>query len=117
MLRTYELSRTSGIPLYEQLYRALREDILSGALPGGAKLPSKRTLAEHLTVSKITVETAYTQLLAEGYITSQQRSGLKSCSQPHSSRSRAAVCRSVPQSQRHPSAALPHCSPFPSGQS
>ena len=75
MLRTYELSRTSGIPLYEQLYRALREDILSGALPGGAKLPSKRTLAEHLTVSKITVETAYTQLLAEGYITSRQRSG------------------------------------------
>ena len=75
MLRTYELSRTSGIPLYEQLYRALREDILSGALPGGAKLPSKRTLAEHLTVSKITVETAYTQLLTEGYITSRQRSG------------------------------------------
>lgn len=75
MIRTYSLSHTAKEPLYEQLYDAIRQDILSGRLSGGEKLPSKRALAEHLSVSKITVETAYAQLLAEGYITSRQRAG------------------------------------------
>ena len=75
MIRTYPLSHTAKKPLYEQLYDAVRQDILSGRLSGGEKLPSKRALAEHLSVSKITVETAYAQLLAEGYITSRQRAG------------------------------------------
>lgn len=75
MIRTYELSHCEKMPLYEQLYRAIRADILSGELKSGEKLPSKRVLSEHLSVSKITVETAYSQLLAEGYITSRQRAG------------------------------------------
>ena len=75
MLRTYALTRGTGTPLYEQLYRAIRQDILTGQLPGGTKLPSKRALAEHLSISKITVETAYAQLLAEGYLTARERSG------------------------------------------
>lgn len=74
MIQTYSLDR-SGAPLYEQLYRALKADILSGALPGGEKLPSGRALSEHLGVSRVTVETAYAQLLAEGYITSRERAG------------------------------------------
>ena len=56
MIRTYELSHESKTPLYVQLYEAIRADILSGSLPGGEKLPSKRALAEHLSLSKITVE-------------------------------------------------------------
>ena len=75
MIRTYELSHDTKIPLYAQLYEAIRADILSGTLPGGEKLPSKRALAEHLSLSKITVETAYAQLLEEGYLTSRERSG------------------------------------------
>lgn len=75
MIHTYELSRSEKTPLYEQLYRAIRRDILSGALAGGEKLPSKRQLAEHLSISKITVETAYAQLLAEGYISARERAG------------------------------------------
>ncbi len=74
-MRTYVLSPNGKTPLYEQLYRALKEDILSGAIAGGEKLPSKRTLAEHLNISRITVEKAYDQLLAEGYILSRPRSG------------------------------------------
>ena len=58
---TYELKKAPGVPLYEALYRAIRGDILSGRLQPGEKLPSKRALAEHLEVSKITVETAYSQ--------------------------------------------------------
>ncbi len=72
---TYELKKQPGIPLYEALYRCIREDILSGRLMPGQKLPSKRALAQHLEVSNITVEAAYDQLLAEGYIRSQERVG------------------------------------------
>ncbi len=74
-MRTYVLDPGKRTPLYEQLYEALKEDILSGALPGGEKLPSKRALAEHLNVSRITVENAYLQLVTEGYLLSRPRSG------------------------------------------
>ena len=72
---TYELKKSPGVPLYEALYRCIRGDILSGALRPGEKLPSKRALAENLEVSKITVETAYSQLLSEGYICSKEKIG------------------------------------------
>ena len=72
---TYELKKAPGVPLYEALYRCIRGDILSGVLRPGEKLPSKRALSQHLEVSKITVETAYSQLLAEGYICSREKVG------------------------------------------
>ena len=72
---TYELKKSPGVPLYEALYRCIRGDILSGRLPPGTKLPSKRALAQNLEVSKITVEGAYEQLLAEGYIRSLEKVG------------------------------------------
>ncbi|MBP3673812.1 MAG: PLP-dependent aminotransferase family protein [Oscillospiraceae bacterium] len=72
---TYELKKSPGVPLYEALYRCIRGDILSGALKPGEKLPSKRALAQNLEVSKITVEGAYGQLLAEGYIRAQEKVG------------------------------------------
>ena len=74
-MRTYVLDAAVKMPLYEQLYRAIKNDILSGTICGGEKLPSKRALAEHLNISCITVENAYEQLLAEGYIVSRPRSG------------------------------------------
>ena len=72
---TYELKKVPGVPLYEGLYRCIRGDILSGVLKPGEKLPSKRALAQHLEISKITVETAYSQLLSEGYICSREKVG------------------------------------------
>ena len=72
---TYELKKSPGVPLYEALYRCIRGDILSGNLRPGEKLPSKRALAQNLEVSKITVETAYNQLLSEGYIRSREKVG------------------------------------------
>ena len=62
-MRTYTLKKQPGLPLYESLYRAIREDILTGALRPGEKLPSKRALASNLEVGKTTVEGAYNQLL------------------------------------------------------
>ena len=72
---TYELKKSPGVPLYEALYRCIREDILSGKLSAGEKLPSKRALAAHLEVSKVTVEGAYSQLLEEGYLRSEEKVG------------------------------------------
>ncbi len=72
---TYSMEDRGGLTLYEYLYRRIREDILSGVLRVGEKLPSKRALAEHLGVSVITVEGAYQQLEAEGYIRARPRSG------------------------------------------
>ena len=72
---TYVFDRKGKAPLYEQLYDCIRRDITSGRLRCGAKLPSKRTLAEHLGVSKVTIEAAYAQLAAEGYIYSVEKKG------------------------------------------
>lgn len=60
---------------YYSLYAAIRGDILAGKLKSGERLPSKRALAENLSVSVITVQNAYDQLLAEGYIRAKERSG------------------------------------------
>ncbi len=65
----------SGGSLYMQIYSDIRRDILFGRLTEGEKLPSKRELAERLRVSLITVENAYAQLIAEGYIRAVERSG------------------------------------------
>ena len=72
---TYELKKAPGQPLYESLYRCLRQDILDGKLACGEKLPSKRALAENLKVSRITVENAYEQLASEGYLRTEERVG------------------------------------------
>ena len=71
----YVIERGADSPAYMQLYRQLRGDILSGALPLGSKLPSKRTLAEELGLSLITVEHACALLADEGYIETRERSG------------------------------------------
>lgn len=74
-MRTYHLNAADKTPLYEQLYRSLRQDILSGVIVGGEKLPSRRQLATHLHISQMTVETAYNQLLEEGYLIAMPRKG------------------------------------------
>lgn len=69
---TYQLDEKNK---YYSLYYLIREDILHGQLKAGEKLPGKRSLAAHLSVSVITVQNAYEQLLAEGYIVSEERRG------------------------------------------
>lgn len=69
----------SGVPLYRQLTNFVKSEIKSGSLKAGEKLPSKRILAAHLKVSQNTIETAYEQLCAEGYIRSIPKSGFFVC--------------------------------------
>lgn len=76
---TLGLMRGDGAPLYRQLYRHIVEEIASGGLAAGEKLPSKRRLAADLRVSVSTVETAYQMLVAEGYIAARAKSGFTVC--------------------------------------
>ena len=62
-------------PVYIQLYKQLRDDIIGGSYPYRTKLPSKRNLAEECGVSVITVEHAYALLCDEGYVEARERSG------------------------------------------
>lgn len=61
--------------LYRQLYEQMKEGVLSGKLPADSKLLSVRELAAELSISRNTVESAYLELCAEGYIYSKPRSG------------------------------------------
>ena len=65
---TLTLDGDSRVPLYEQLYRYFAQEIQSGRIPAGTKLPSKRSLCAHLGVSRSTVENGYAILVAEGYV-------------------------------------------------
>ncbi|MBQ9802170.1 MAG: PLP-dependent aminotransferase family protein [Clostridia bacterium] len=71
----YTVDGAAREPVYLQLYRQLREDIVSGVYPFGSKLPSKRLLAGELGISLVTVEHALLILCDEGYIGTRERSG------------------------------------------
>ena len=70
-----ELSFNGDDPYYLQIYRQIREKIIQHHLLLHTKLPSKRQLARDLGVSVHTIQEAYAQLIAEGYIESKERSG------------------------------------------
>lgn len=70
-----ELHPEEKMPLYEQLYNALAQDIRSGALQPGKALPGRRTMAAQLGISTNTVDTAYQMLAAEGLAVTRPRSG------------------------------------------
>ena len=72
---TYSFSDIGSESLYEHLYGCIKNDILSGKLRPGIKLPSKRTFAKNLGISTITVENAYALLVSEGYAYSIPKKG------------------------------------------
>jgi GntR family transcriptional regulator/MocR family aminotransferase len=79
------LDRQSTVPLYRQIETALRQGILAGGLVPGTRLPATRQLARDLGVNRITVETAYAELEADGLIFGRVGSGsyvLPPCSPP-----------------------------------
>ncbi|WCN36192.1 PLP-dependent aminotransferase family protein [Aneurinibacillus uraniidurans] len=69
------LDEAAKEPLYIQLYQYIKEEIQTGRIPSSTRLPSIRQLAHFLHISKTTIQVAYQQLLAEGYIESKERSG------------------------------------------
>jgi len=76
---TIHLEAGTGTAMYEQLYEYLRNEIIDGKISQREKLPSTRFLATNLGVSRNTVDRAYQQLLAEGYIEAKPCSGYRVC--------------------------------------
>lgn len=72
---TYNFEERGDLTLYEYLYKCIKDDIISGKIKTGEKLPSKRNMAKNHDISVITVENAYAQLLVEGYIYAVEKKG------------------------------------------
>ncbi len=70
-----DISKTKGKSLYTQLYDAIVEEIVSGRLRNGMKLPTRRAMAEQLNIAQTTVDSAYKMLQDTGYIISIPRRG------------------------------------------
>src|SRR5260370_11419078 len=86
--------RRSDVPFYKQIYDGYRSAILTGRLRPGERLPSSRTLAAELNISRLPVVNAFEQLLHEGYIEGRAGSGTY-------------VKDSIPDELARPAAALP----------
>ena len=74
-----DLQGGAKAPLYEKIYEYIKNEIVDGKISKGEKLPSTRLLAKNLSVSRSTVELAYDQLLAEGYIEAEPYRGYFVC--------------------------------------
>lgn len=72
-----DLDATSDRPLHRQVYDGLRDAILAGRLPAGARLPSTRALARDLGVARNTVTLAFEQLRTEGYVIGYRGGGTR----------------------------------------
>ncbi len=70
-----EFDRASDVPYYQQIYRGIRAAILERRISPGQRLPSTRTLANELGVSRLPVLNAYDQLLHEGYLVGRVGAG------------------------------------------
>lgn len=72
---TVDFEKRGSLGLCDFLCESIRAQILSKKLRSGERLPSKRSLAEHLNISVVTVQNAYSRLISEGYISSVEKRG------------------------------------------
>src|SRR3954451_10301160 len=82
------LDEHAKTPLYRQIYDWFRASIVDGRLRPGQRIPSTRSLAAELRISRIPVLNAYEQLLAEGYLETYVGAG-------------TCVARSIPDDRLH----------------
>ncbi len=76
---TLNIDNTLKTPVYTQIYKYIRQEIENGRLKCGDKIPSTRSLSNHLSVSRNTIDMAYGQLMDEGYIESSPKRGYFVC--------------------------------------
>jgi GntR family transcriptional regulator/MocR family aminotransferase len=90
----------AGPGLRAGLTQALREAVRTGRLVPGTRLPSSRSLAADLGIARNTVADAYSELVAEGWLTAQQGSGTRVAWSAGPHRAKAAAARSQPTRRR-----------------
>ena len=107
---TYNFTNIGSDSMYEYLYKCIKNDILQGTLQAGEKLPSKRSFAKNLGISVITVENAYEQLIAEGYLEAMEKRGYFAAKVSHENyhihrgekeRNEKSACRSETQAEKN----------------
>lgn len=76
---TLQLNVESKEPIYHQLYSHIKNEIQTGKITHDSKLPSKRKLSKYLGISQNTIQSAYDQLIEEGYIISVEKKGFFVC--------------------------------------
>lgn len=76
---TLQIDAKAKEPIYQQLYLYIKNEIQSGRMPFDTKLPSKRKLSSYLSISQNTVQSAYDQLIEEGYIIAREKKGFFVC--------------------------------------
>jgi GntR family transcriptional regulator/MocR family aminotransferase len=110
------LDRRLALPLHRQIYEGYREAILEGRLRPRQRLPSTRTLAQDLAVSRVSVVTAFAQLVAEGYVESRVGAGTIVSAELPDARATRAGLRPVPARKGarrvHPSPLSPFDEPW-----
>ena len=78
-----QLNYRDARPIYTQIFDGFREQILSGVLRQGDKLPSVRELATQLTINPNTIQRAYRELEAQGWIATVPGKGCFVCGAPY----------------------------------
>jgi GntR family transcriptional regulator/MocR family aminotransferase len=108
-----ELERDAEAPLHEQVERSIRENIQAGHLAAGARLPSSRSLASELGISRGVVSEAYSQLVAEGYLTTRQGAPVRVTRTVRTSAARPPARSMLPSFPLHFHPGLPDLAGFP----
>lgn len=108
-----ELQPDSELPLHEQVERSIRESIQAGRLLAGAPLPSSRSLAKRLGISRGVVTEAYGQLAAEGYLLSRQGAPVRVALTVRSAPARPPARSLLPSFPYHFHPGLPDLAGFP----
>jgi GntR family transcriptional regulator / MocR family aminotransferase len=103
----FRLDNKNTRSLRRQLYKEMREAILSGRLSAGSRIPSTRALAQSFGISRTTVTECYEDLISEGYLYARIGSGTFVCDQLPEHLLRVAPSRStVVAKQPHPAVRL-----------
>jgi GntR family transcriptional regulator / MocR family aminotransferase len=108
-----EIQRDADLPLHEQLEQSIREGIQAGRLDAGAPLPSSRTLARELGISRGVVTEAYSQLAAEGYLSTRQGAPVRVASAVRTAGVRPPARSMLPSFPYHFHPGLPDLAGFP----
>jgi GntR family transcriptional regulator/MocR family aminotransferase len=107
------LERRAAVPLHEQLELELRDQVRSGRLAPGSRLPSSRSLARDLGLSRGVVLEAYAQLVAEGYLTASQGAPTRVSTMSSAERPPLAATSLAPRYAHHFDPGLPDLVGFP----
>ena len=87
------IRNTGEVPIYEQIVRQIKTQILRGELKEGDLLPSMRLLAKDLRISVITTKRAYEELEREGFVSTVPGKGCFVAAQNRETRREAVLCQ------------------------